>query len=128
MRGNGWGCQRKNLVVVPNQILGEFEAAHRYLYPEDAICVVYPEDFGPRDRQEVLERIRDGEFTAIYMAFSSFGLIPLGSAYKLEKQQGYVSRLSVLARESVLDWREKEASESYGSDGGKTDGYDDRGA
>ena len=101
------GLSEKNLVVVPNQILGEFEAAHRYLYPEDAICVVYPEDFGPRDRQEVLEKIRDGEFTAIYMAFSSFGLIPLGSAYKLEKQQGYVSRLSVLARESVLDWEKR---------------------
>src|SRR5699024_9508009 len=38
------GLSEKNLVVVPNQILGEFEAAHRYLYPEDAICVVYPED------------------------------------------------------------------------------------
>ena len=39
--------------------------------------------------------------------FPVLGLIPLGSAYKLEKQQGYVSRLSVLARESVLDWEKR---------------------
>lgn len=101
------GLSEKNLIVVPNQILGEFEAAHHYLYPSDSVLVVYPEDFAPEHRQEVLKKIRDGAFTAVYMAFSSFSLIPLSNSGKLERQQNTVAALDKMAAGSNLRWEQR---------------------
>ncbi|MBR5479760.1 MAG: DEAD/DEAH box helicase family protein [Clostridia bacterium] len=75
------GKSRKNLIVVQNQTLGDFRAAHNYLYPEDKILVIEPRDMGVKYRNKVLSDIRDGDYVAIYMCTSSFDLIDMSNTY-----------------------------------------------
>ncbi|MBQ6885222.1 MAG: DEAD/DEAH box helicase family protein [Clostridia bacterium] len=76
---------RKNLVVVPNNVLKATVDAHKYLYPNDKILAVFPKDFTPVYRKEVLEQIRDGDYVAVYMAYSSFDMIVMSKEYWLNK-------------------------------------------
>ncbi|MBQ4443385.1 MAG: DEAD/DEAH box helicase family protein [Clostridia bacterium] len=68
----------KNLFVVPNNILGQWEEAFYTLYPQARVYVVYPKDFTPKKRQAVLRRIKTEDYDAVVMAYSSFGAIPVG--------------------------------------------------
>lgn len=98
------GLSMKNLIVVPNNVLGDFDASHHLLYPGDRILVVYPEDFRPKDRCRVLEKIRDEDFTAVYMAFSSFERIAMSRKYQLEKQAEAIRRIRAKADSSSEKW------------------------
>ncbi len=81
------GLSGKNLVVVPNPVLKATVDAHRYLYPEDDILVIYPRNFTPKDRARVLERVRDEDHVAVYMAYSSFDMIVMSKDYWIDKWQ-----------------------------------------
>lgn len=75
----------KNLIVVPNAVLKATVDAHKLLYPEDEIFAVFPKDFGPENRADALEKIRDNDYTAVYMAYSSFDMIVMSKKYWLDK-------------------------------------------
>ncbi|MDO5132784.1 MAG: helicase-related protein [Eubacteriales bacterium] len=77
------GLSDRNLVVVPNNVLEAFEATHRRLYPQDRILVVRPEDFRPDCRQDSLRKILDGDYAAVYMAFSSFERLEMSRRARL---------------------------------------------
>jgi len=81
------GLSEKNLIVVPNTVLKATVDAHKLLYPDDKILAVFPKDFGPKDRAEVLEYIRDNDYTAVYMAYSSFDMIVMSKDYWINKWQ-----------------------------------------
>ena len=87
------GLSRRNLIVVPNNTLGAVERSHKYLYPSDNILVISPADFKPDKRNEVLEEIRDGDYVAVYMAFSSFDMLVMSKKYWVEKQQKRIIEL-----------------------------------
>ncbi len=79
------GLSRKNLVVVPNNVLEATVAAHKHLYPNDKILAIFPKDFTPKFRKEALEKVRDGEYTAVYMAYSSFDMVVMSKGYWVNK-------------------------------------------
>ena len=91
------GLSKKNLVVVPNQILQDFEQAHKLLYPDDKILVVTPKMFTPSHRAEILEDIRDGDYTAVYMAYSSFKMVPMSKQYKLSQMSKEIGEIRATA-------------------------------
>lgn len=91
------GLSNKNLIVIPNNILQDFENIHRYLYPDDKILVVTPKMFIPSHRTEILEEIRDGDYVAVYMAYSSFDMIKMSKAYKSQQMSAKISRLRAAA-------------------------------
>ena len=91
------GLSRKNLVVVPNNILQDFEKVHRSLYPDDKIFVVTPKMFTPAHRTEILEEIRDGDYVAVYMAYSSFAIIKMSKIYKYQQMGKEVAKLRAAA-------------------------------
>ena len=68
----------KNLFVVPNTILGQWQEAFATLYPQSRVYVVYPKDFTPQKRQTVLRRIKTEDYDAVIMAYSSFAAVPVG--------------------------------------------------
>ena len=71
------GLSKKNLYVVPNNIVGQWESIFRTMYPAAKLLVVEPKKFTPAKREKVLERIRDEEFDGIIMAYSCFEQIPV---------------------------------------------------
>ena len=98
------GLSDKNLIVVPNNVLEAFERAHRELYPQDNILVVHPEDFKPDCRQEVLTKIKDGDYVAVYMAFSSFERLGMSKAYKIEQQREQIRTCRAQAANASETW------------------------
>lgn len=98
------GLSDKNLVMVPNNVLEAFERTHHELYPQDNILVVHPEDFKPDSRQAFLTKIQDGDYVAVYMAFSSFERLDMSKAYKLEQQRELIRTCRAQAANASESW------------------------
>lgn len=80
------GLSKKNLVVAPNNVIGDLAAAHRYLYPEDSILYVDPKkEFAPSKRVETIRKIKENSYVAIYMAYSSFDMLSMSEDYRIEQ-------------------------------------------
>ncbi len=88
------GLSRKNLYVVPNHIVGQWEQMFHALYPDADVLAIGPRQFVPQKREAVLETIRDGDFDAVIMAFSCFEQIPLSRDFYLSKLQQEKEQLS----------------------------------
>lgn len=108
------GLSKKNLVVVPNYVLEAFERAHKYLYPDDKILVITPEIFKPQDRNKILEKLRDGDYVAAYMAFSSFDMVQMSRQYHLDQKSEEIRMMRAQAA-TVSDKWEKKRFESKAS-------------
>lgn len=77
------GLSKKNLFVVPNNVIGQWEGIFRTMYPDAKLLCVEPKTFTPARREDVLKRIRDEDFDGIIMAYSCFEHIPLSKdAYR----------------------------------------------
>ena len=101
------GLSNKNLMVVPNNIFSATVDAHRYLYPDDNILVAYPKDFTPASRNAILEKIRDEDFVAIYMAYSSFDMITMSKKYWINKKLGKIRELRRAASANDYKYKKK---------------------
>ncbi len=88
------GISTKNMIVAPVNILQEIAEAHKYLYPDDKILVVSPKDFRPQNRKQTLEKIRDGDYVAIYIGYKSFDNIVMSKQYWINKMTSELNELS----------------------------------
>lgn len=107
------GLSKKNLYVVPNNIVSQWKELFLTMYPSAALLCVEPKSFTPNKRKAVLEQIRDKSFDGIIMAYSCFEQIELSKEYlikELEREKRQIAdvirqRRSVPAR---LKRKEKE--------------------
>ncbi len=91
------GLSKKNLYVVPNNIVGQWKQIFLEMYPSANILCIDPKIFKPQKRQEILRRVRDEDFDGIIIAYSCFNQIPLSKAYykrQLEEKQAEIKKLS----------------------------------
>ena len=79
------GLSRKNLYVVPNNIVGQWRAIFTQMYPDAQLLCVDPKSFAPQKRETVLKQIRDCDYDGIIMAYSCFEQIPLSRDYYLDE-------------------------------------------
>lgn len=75
------GLSKKNMFVVPNNIVGQWKNMFYAMYPNANLLSVEPKSFTPSKREGVLERIRDEDFDGIIIAYSCFEQIPLSKEY-----------------------------------------------
>ena len=75
------GLSRKNLFVVPNNVISQWREVFLKLYPKANLLCIEPRNFKPDKRESVLDTMRRGDFDAIIIAYSSFELIPLSKSY-----------------------------------------------
>lgn len=78
---------KKNLYVVPNNLVGQWRDIFLMLYPQAKLLCVDPKTFAPSMRQDVLRTIRDEDFDGIIMAYSSFELIELSQDYVIRQME-----------------------------------------
>ena len=71
------GISKKNLIVVPNSIVAQWANDYKLLYPSAEILTVTPQNFAPAVRERTLNLIKDGDYDAIIMPYSSFEMIPV---------------------------------------------------
>ncbi len=89
------GLSKKNMYVVPNNIVGQWKNIFSLMYPNAKIFCIEPKMFKPAKREEILKRVRDEDFDGIIIAYSCFELIPLSKKYYLEdlrEQQAEVAK------------------------------------
>lgn len=79
------GLSKKNMFVVPNNILGQWERIFHEMYPDAKLLMVGPKEFKPTKRNEVTSEIRDGKYDAVIIAYSCFEQIPLSRDYYIDK-------------------------------------------
>lgn len=75
------GLSKKNMYVVPNNLLGQWEQIFKTLYPDARLLSVTPKSFTPSRREGTLRLIRDGDYDGIIIAYSCFDRIPLSKDY-----------------------------------------------
>ncbi len=68
---------KKNLFVVPNNLVGQWRDIFKTMYPSARLIVVEPHNFTPDKRDAMLMRIASEDSDGIIMAYSSFEMIPL---------------------------------------------------
>ncbi|MGN1104075.1 MAG: helicase-related protein [Candidatus Coproplasma sp.] len=79
------GLSRKNLYVVPNNIVGQWKSIFTAMYPQAKLLCVEPKGFTKLKRRAVLESIRDDDYDGIIMAYSCFDQIPLSKDFYIDK-------------------------------------------
>ncbi len=82
------GLSKKNMYVVPNNIIGQWHLLFKEIYPNADILCVYPSDFTPTKREKMLERMRDEEHDAIIIAYSSFKMVPISNKSRIAAMKG----------------------------------------
>ena len=94
------GLSKKNLYVVPNNIVGQWQKIFLEMYPNAKILTVDPKSFAPSKRETVLEKIRDEEFDGIIMAYSCFEQIPLSQEFYIDELQDMKEKVNDLLSDS----------------------------
>lgn len=88
------GVSEKNLFVVPNNIVGQWELMFRDLYPAAKVLAIEPREFTPEKRLKMLRQMRDGDYDGMIIAYSCFEMIPLSRKYLTEQMQGALNELN----------------------------------
>ncbi len=81
------GVSKKNLYVVPNNILGQWEQIFKQMYPSAKILCVGANQFTPDKKEKTLATIKNEDFDAILMTHSCFERIPVREC-KLKNEDG----------------------------------------
>lgn len=69
------GIARKPLVTVPNNIVKQVSEDFRRMYPESNVLMADEKSFDADNRKEFASRIATGDWDAVVMAHSQFGLL-----------------------------------------------------
>lgn len=90
------GLSKKNLYVVPNNLVGQWRDIFLRLYPSANILCVEPKTFTPSKRESVLQSIRDKDYDGIIMAYSCFEQVGLSQEHyikELEETRDEIKKL-----------------------------------
>lgn len=79
------GLSEKNMYVVPNNIVGQWEKIFLSMYPDARLLCVEPKVFRRDSREAVLKQIREEDFDGIIIAYSCFERIPLSKSFYREE-------------------------------------------
>ena len=79
------GTSKKNIYVVPNNLVGQWKNIFLNIYPHAKILAIEPKVFKPNKRMEVIKKIRDDDYDGIIIAYSCFSLIPLSKRFYVDK-------------------------------------------
>ena len=90
------GLSKKNIFVVPNNIIQQWESIYRMMYPQDKILVVTNKIFNPDKREATLKKMRDEDYSAILVDYASFNLIKLSPRFYIDKFNELKNSLSAL--------------------------------
>ena len=90
------GLSKKNMYVVPNNIVGQWRSIFLEMYPDAKLLCVTPAAFTPKKREFVLERIRDEDFDGIIIAYSCFERIPLSKHFYVSELNNKIKAVSAV--------------------------------
>lgn len=111
------GLSKKNLYVVPNNLVRQWECLFKRLYPTARLKVIDARTFTPTRKEETLADIRDCDCDAIIMAYSCFDRIPLSKEYYEEYFSDEAEELkkseSIFVSKAIIDRKHRSLSSDY---------------
>lgn len=98
---------RKNMFVVPNNIVGQWEKIFSDLYPKAKLLTVEPKTFKPEMRQKVLRQIQKGDYDGIIIAYSCFEMIPVSVKFVTDEMEKKVAEIndSISRLKNSYSWK-----------------------
>lgn len=87
------GKSKKNLYVIPNNIIGQWESIFRNMYPEANLFIVNSKNFAPKKRGETLNKIKTEDYDAILMTYSCFDMLSLSDRYYIQLYKEHLKML-----------------------------------
>lgn len=87
------GIVNKPMFVVPNHLLGQWANEILKLYPTANILVATQKDFEKIRRKKLMGKIATGEWDAVLIAHSSFGLIPMSKEYEQKHMEQQIEEV-----------------------------------
>ncbi|MBR3023673.1 MAG: DEAD/DEAH box helicase family protein, partial [Oscillospiraceae bacterium] len=110
MELNRIGLSRKNMYVVPNNIVGQWKNTFKKMYPQASLLVIDPKVFVPKNRLKVIQDIRDKDYHGIIIAFSCFEEIPISNQTRIaellkEKKELQLAKTKAIENVSILKSR-----------------------
>jgi len=94
------GLSKKNMYVVPNNLVGQWRDIFLMLYPNANILCVEPKSFAPAKREKVLEAIRDQDHDGIIIAYSCFEGISLSQEHHIKELEQTRDEIKKLLKKS----------------------------
>lgn len=87
------GIVSKPMFVVPNHLLGQWANEILKLYPTANILVATQKDFEKTRRKKLMAKIATGEWDAVLIAHSSFGLVPMSREYEKKHIENQIEEI-----------------------------------
>lgn len=81
------GLSKKNMYVVPNAILGQWEEDFKTLYPSSTLYVVKEGALNAKNKERTMKTLKEGDFDAILIPYSIFEMVPAGYASQIAEQR-----------------------------------------
>lgn len=97
------GISKKNMYVVPNNLVGQWELMFKYLYPDANLLCINPNRFKLSKRDEVLKKIKNEDFDAIIIAYSSFDMIEISKQFKIDELKKLVEEYSKAYKKNRIE-------------------------
>ena len=111
------GLSKKNLYVVPNNLVRQWDGLFKRLYPTASVRVVDSRSFTPARKEDTLAELRDIDCDAIIMAYSCFDRIPLSKEYYEEYFNEEAEELkkseSIFVSKAIIDRKHRSLSSDY---------------
>ena len=87
------GKSKKNLYVIPNNIMPQWIQMFKTMYPNANLLVVDRRNFCIKKRDDTLRKIMDEDFDAILMTYSCFDMLSLSKKYYKNLYEEQLKRL-----------------------------------
>ena len=97
------GIINKPMYVVPNHLIDQWASDILRLYPMANVLVATQKDFEKNRRKKLMARISTGEWDAVIIAHSSFGLIPISKEYETKHINQQIEELTEAANNVELE-------------------------
>jgi len=88
------GIVSKPMFVVPNHLIGQWASDILKLYPMANVLVATQKDFEKKRRNKLMAKISTGEWDAVLVAHSSFGLIPMSKEYQAKHIHNQIKEIT----------------------------------
>ena len=94
---------KKNLYVVPNNIILQWKNIYKEMYPNSNLLITKSDDYNPQNRRKTLELIRDGNYQNIIIPYSSFDRIPLSKYIEIKKINKLISKIDEIEEKDLTN-------------------------
>lgn len=110
------GKSKKNMYVVPNNIISQWKEIFLKMYPQANLLVVDNKNFNVHKRNDTLSRIKNEDFDAIIMAYSSFDMLSLSKKYYIDLHKRQLNMIEkatkIFYSKAKLDRKRKSIEET----------------